>query len=94
MPGTVARARSLHEGPKGLTSIFMWGMGWGRGPGQCSSLACGEEVPSAPRAAPGLLALLGQECKVLLPPSLWSLSPSWGGHEDAEGSWSSIAMSP
>lgn len=83
----------------GVTSIFMsisglWAMGWGRDPGQCSSLAYGEEVPCAPRAAPGLLALLGQECKVLLPPFPWSLSPSWSGHENAEGSWSSIAMRP
>lgn len=31
MPGTVTRERPPHEGPKGLTSIFMWGMGWGRG---------------------------------------------------------------
>lgn len=80
VPGVGHRGQSRvpHAASKGLTGIFMcvggWlgtggtSGGWGRGAGQCSSPACGWEVPSAPGAAPRLLALLGQRCDVLLSP--------------------------
>lgn len=81
MLGTVPRVGPPHEGPKGLTSFFtcVWD-GWGRGPGQCGSQACGSPL-GLPHVGWFCLARNVLSCCPPLPVPPFSLL---GSQEDAE----------